>query len=488
MSAINQPPKATVANTFRPRRQALLVIAGLLALLTAVFVFPLLAVVLFGIALGLVFFALPHQALWLTILLIPLTAGMRRFGIMRPDEILLAACFALVTLVALKRGRLLRLDRRIDPWFLLFLLFASLLPLTVYIVREGTISSAIVPYLAPWQHYLLFRAVSWMARDERHVQRYLQALVLAGVALALVSLLQAIGFGPVQRLLEAYFPSAHLELINLVGYSRTTSLLGNWHGVGVYYAFTLLTIATAWIFSKRLFPMLLTIGFVLLLALGLVSTNSFTSVGVLAIGLLVLAVASGRLTSTRLWIGLGAMIVGLGIVGVIFREWIQEQIAFQFSSFAYGYGYVERSIPFLPRTVANRLISWNEQFGPVIAETWFLGYGPQLPDVGAQSDDSQYIYMLLKGGILYVLAFLALIGALLRATWVRYRRAAPRSWARITHLLGFTLLMALQPAFVLQAYFTYAGVADYLWVVLGLSSGIALAQTSTLHSSADTIS
>lgn len=437
---------------------------------------PVLGLLLIGLAGAGMMAFFPQQTLWLLVLLVPLLSGMRRFGPLRPNELLLIGCALLIGLAIAQRGRLLTLDRRLDPPIWLFLLFASVLPLIVYVARGNPLSTAIAPYLAPWQYYLIFRLTSGLVRSEVWARRLLQALLLAGAVLTVVGLLQALRVGPVVQLLQSYFPSGHLDLIARVGYRRTTSLLGNWHGAGVYYAFGLIAMAAAWAMGLRLFPRPLGSGLGLLLAAGLLSTNSFTAVGVALLGLLTVVVASRRVSARQLLGGGAVLLLGAALAGLAFGDWVQEQIAFQFSDFAYGYGTVERANPFLPRTVANRLISWEEQFGPVIRETWLLGYGPTLPNVGAQSDDSQYIYMLLKGGVGYVLAFFVLILALARAFWARMRRAAPGSWAQTIHLIGLALVIALTPAFFLQAYLTYSGVAEFLWIVAGVSSGLALAQ------------
>jgi len=448
---------------------AALLVGGLVA------VAPLAGVLVAALAVAGLLLFLPDYALWFLVLLTPLTSGVRRIGPLRPNELLLLGCAAVIAVALVRRGRL-SIDRRLDPAILFFLCFASVVPLAAYIARGGPISTAIAPYIAPWQYYIMFRLTAGLVRSDRWARRLLQALLLAGAVLAVVSVLQALRVGPVPRLLATYTPSAHLDLIERIGYRRTTSLLGNWHGAGVYYAFCLTTLAAGWALGRRLFPPLVALGLAGLLALALLSTNSFTAAAVAAGGVAVVAFCSGRLRSRRLWAGLAALGAVAAVAGFVLRDYIGEQIAFQFSDFAYGYGYVERAIPFLPRTVANRMLSWYDQFGPVIRANWLFGYGPELPDVGAQSDDSQYIYALLKGGVLYLVAFLLLMVALLRCTWRRFRQAAPGSWDELVHLLGFTLLLVMQPAFFLQAYLTYSGVAEFLWVVIALGSGLALAR------------
>jgi len=302
----------------------------------------------------------------------------------------------------------------------------------------------------------------------------LQSLVLSGVILAVISLLQAANVEAIRHLLHTYYPSPHLDLIQRVGYRRTTSLLGNWHGAGVYYAFSLLSLAVAWSQGRRLFPLGVQVSIIALLTLALITTNSFTAIGVLLFGLLITMYEIGALKSRSVWKAILLIITMLGLSTLVFSSWFLKQVAFQFSDYAYGYGHVAHPGSWLPRTVVNRLISWQGQLWSVIRETWLLGYGPSLPNVGVQSDDSQFVYMVLKGGILYVFAFWVLVITILHTSHSRFRRAPVGTWSRPVTLLAFVLVAAILPACFLQAYMNYSGVAEYLWIVVGLISGVGL--------------
>lgn len=449
----------------------LVFIAILLALVSALspIAGTLLAVVLVLIALSFV----PAQSFWLLVFLIPLTSGLRRGGAipLRANEVLLIAFACAIGLALWRKRRLLTFDKSLEYAILLFLFFASIAPLIMHHIRGRPISVEIMPYVAPWQYYILYKLGANLRLSEKWMRRLLQALILAGVVLAVVSLLQAANVKAIWHLLQTYYPSTHLDMIQRVGYKRTTSLLGNWHGAGVYYSFNLLSMVVAWSQGKRLFSFEVQLGFIVLLALALVTTNSFTAIGVLAFGLLITLYKTGGLKSRRVWITVSLIILMLGVSALIFSSWLLKQISLQFGDYVYGYGYIPHPGSWLPRTLVNRLISWQEKLWPVIRETWLLGYGPTLPDVGVQSDDSQFIYMLLKGGIFYVLAFWVLVIAILRASHRRFKQAPASSWSRVVALLSFVLMAVLLPACLLQAYMNYSGVAEHLWVVIGLMSG-----------------
>ena len=428
------------------------------------------------LAAGLLLIALssaPARSLWLLIFLTPLTSGSPRRGAIpvRANEVLLIAFAVAIGLALWRRRRLLAIDKSLEYAILLFLIFASVVPLVVYFVRDQPISAEIMPYVAPWQYYILYKLVASLRLSEKWMRRLLQALILAGVVMAVISLLQAANVGAIWHVLRTYYPSAHLDLIQRIGYQRTTSLLGNWHGAGVYYAFNLLSMVVAWSQSKRLFPLGVQLGVVTLLILALVTTNSFTSIAVLAFGLFITIHKTGVLKSRRVWIAILLVILLLGVSALVFSPWLLEQASFQFGNYGYGYGYMARPESWLPRTVVNRLIDWQEKLWPVIRQTWLFGYGPTLPDVGVKSDDSQFIYMLLKGGIFYVLAFWVLVMGILRVSQRRFKQAPAGTWSRAVALLSFVLMTALLPACLLQAYMNYSGVAEHLWVAVGLMSG-----------------
>lgn len=416
--------------------------------------------------------ATARPAIWALVLVIPLISG-GQLGAFRPNEPLLLAAFLMIApLLLIRPGAIF--DRALEAPIALFLIVGSLLPTAVYIARGNALSTDIAPYVAPWQYYLLYRLITGTVTSGNHVPNVLRCLVGAGSILAVVSLLQWLELPAVVSFLETATPSQHLELIREVGYARTTSLLGNWHGAGVYYAFCLLTLGTSWLLRKQLFDPVTTAGLAILLLAALLTTNSFTAFAVTGLGLLIASVLSGRLWSGRLIVAgaAGGVALGFGVL-VLWSELVQ-QFAFQFGSSAYGYGIVARSISFLPRTVGNRILMWQTEFGPTISETWPLGYGPSMAEFQAASDDSQYIYMLLKGGVPYVLGFLVLMGTLAWISWRRFRSAEDRSWPQVVFLLALTLILVMQPAFFLQAYLTYSGVSEYLWVVIGLGSGISL--------------
>jgi len=429
------------------------------------------------LAAGLLLIALssaPARSLWLLIFLTPLTSGLPRRGAIpvRANEVLLIAFAVAIGLALWRRRRLLAIDKSLEYAILLFLFFASVVPLVVHFVRDQPISAEIMPYVAPWQYYILYKLVANLRLSEKWMRRLLQASILAGVVLALVSLLQAANVEAVWHLLRTYYPSIHLDKIQGVGYQRTTSLLGNWHGAGVYYAFNLLSMVVAWSQGKRLFPLGMQLGFVVLLALALVTTNSFTAIAVLAFGLFITTYKVGWLKSRRVWVAISLIIPILGISALVFSSRLLKQASFQFGDYGYAYGYMAHPGSWLPRTVVNRFIDWQEKLWPVIRETWLWGYGPTLPDVGVQSDDSQFIYMLLKGGIFYVLAFWVLVMTILRVSQRRFEQAPAGTWSRTIALLSLVLMAVLLPACLLQAYMNYSGVAEHLWMVVGLMSGV----------------
>ena len=412
---------------------------------------------------GLIIVLRPLWILYGLVLLLPLISGVERgklLPMLRPNEPLLLIAMVMFILSPKKIKRNMEFTR-IGLVIVPYLLFGSVVPLLVYFLRGGAIDySNLMPFLAPWQYFMLYCLIVALGVTVSQARRCLQLLTLAGVIIALVAILQMMRVKVVTSVLTTYYYSGHLMRVEKWGYPRTTSLLANWHGTGVFLSFSALVLLTYHIAGSKLFRSWIAGLFLMLLIAGMITTTSITSLVVLGLGMIIILLVSKRIKAK--WLLLFVPLILL-IASFIFSDQISAQLEKQFAD--------PHSL--VPRSITYRIGNWRDEFAPIVKKYWLFGYGAKLPEdfVSVPSEDSQFVYMLLKGGILYVVAFLLFITLVIHRLWVFYRRATtPKAGALF--LTAATLFVVIVPACFLQAYMTYSGVAEYLWILLGLSIAV----------------
>lgn len=442
-----------------------LLIALVAGVLAAISPLGVVVVGLFAIVVvlnGLILIFRPNWIVYGTIFLIPLISGVERGRLLpglRPNEPLLLIIVGMFILSTkkVKKRKLTQVDLAIG----VYLFFGSILPLLTYLLRTSTIDLAnLMPLLAPWQYVLLYWLIVACDFTLAQARRCLQLLTLAGAIIAVIAILQMIEVEPVISFLRNYYYSGHLMRVEEWGYPRTTSLLANWHGTGVYLSFSALAVLAYHLSGSKLFPGWLSGLFVLLLITGMITTTSITSIVIFGLGTLLILLINKKAKARWLLLLIPLIIL---TASFLFRNQISAQLDKQFR----GRGSI------IPKSIIYRIDNWREEFLPIVREYWLFGYGAELPEtlVGVPSEDSQFIYMLLKGGVFYVMAFLVFIGVVIRRL-SHFYKSATLPLARDLFLTAITLFVVIVPACFLQAYMTYSGVAEYLWILLGLSISV----------------
>jgi len=134
----------------------------------------------------------------------------------------------------------------------------------------------------------------------------------------------------------------------------------------------------------------------------------------------------------------------------------------------------QASTGIIPRTLVSRYDIWTQQYFPALSGRWVAGFGPDIPaNVTWKYTDSVYVTMVLRGGLI----LLALYAALMIGFVAVARRAATTTAeARAAVAAVCVLVIALAPLQLIATYFTTSGLPEALWIMAGLASLLPFAQ------------
>jgi hypothetical protein len=173
-------------------------------------------------------------------------------------------------------------------------------------------------------------------------------------------------------------------------------------------------------------------------------------------GALLLGLWAGRL---RLL--LGGLAAAAVLATALFWPTLAGRFEFQFGDDTSGRN------PLVAESVAYRFKIWKRDYLPALAGRWLAGYGPEIPpEVAWKATESQYVALLLRGG----LPLLALYGALFWGLALRARELLhhPEVEQRVlARVLGATLVVLL-PMQLVYPYFTNSGLPQLLWLLPAL--------------------
>lgn len=414
------------------------------ALLLAVITLPIFA------------FLAARQPRILLALIIPaeiLVGGMERGAWVpgfRVGEVILGVSMAF--LVASPAWSLSRFRRHsLNGWILLLVIGALAIPLFVWRARGHVISGeAAQAYAWVARAAALYITVVPLELTEQQIVTVLLAAFWAVVASAFVAILQVLNFQPVLSLLLAYFKGPHLfERLSGLS-SRATGLAANWHSLGIQFVMALVVGWQLWV-SRLSRSRWLLVGMVVLV-LGLWTVRTLTS-AVILLGLVAVVLwrRARDLHIPRRALLVGVMMLWLALVAIVVAAASKTRGA----AFA----------TLVPATLYVRAYYWLFLYFPVIQQHLIFGYGPFMPVVNAQSDDSQIILFLLRGGLIGLVTWVAVMWRIV----VLGRRAMTQGG--VVALLGQVVVvftLGLCAASTMQSFFTYTGVVEFFWVVVGM--------------------
>ncbi|SCC55614.1 O-antigen ligase like membrane protein [Gordonia sp. v-85] len=285
--------------------------------------------------------------------------------------------------------------------------------------------------------------------------------VLIGCALmGLLGLLQALRVAPVLSMTAALTGSERILQPLDWKISRSIGLFNSWHAFASIMALALVLLVVGWargqsVFDHKFTQLFCAVGIVA----GLGSALTFDMVLVAAAASLI-AVGIRRSTRVAAW----ALLVAVAVtaftpLGDLFSRRLEEQQSATYQD------------SILPQTIAFRIEVWREDYLPLFLDNVLLGHGPiRSTDRVFAYVESQYISVLVAGGLLAFVGFIAMYASLMyQLRFGRSRRAgAPDSQFDASRRAAFVFAAVMVVAMLIHPYMRDAGSSQLLVVVAAL--------------------
>jgi hypothetical protein len=340
---------------------------------------------------------------------------------------------------------------------------ATLLFGTVDLVANGAGASFddVGTLLGPVQFLLIYRATLVVIRRDQDRLRCLYFLVGASALVAVIGILQQLNVGPFRSLAQ------NLTGLDVSGFSyqvlpRATGPFDHWQALGGYL-FMVILIGVALLAERpalrvrALLLGVLALDVTALLLSGTIAPMVFTLIGAAAIAVWGNRDRGWRRLRPVFMVGLAALVAIVVCLPVISQR----------ASLQYGNGPSSPGGSVVPASISYRYDIWSEQYIPAVREHWLTGYGPEIPpEIHWQYTESLYLTLLLRGGIVLLLAFIALmITAALRAKTAANARDPGGRAAGRALLVAVLALVALHGEI---PYFVNAGLPHVFWILVAV--------------------
>jgi hypothetical protein len=307
--------------------------------------------------------------------------------------------------------------------------------------------------LGPFQYLLLLRAVRVGVAGERTWRTVIAILILAAVPVSVLALLQGFGVGWARSL------SVTLTGVNPGHLGRATGPFTNWQVLAGYLlAIGLLNAAVLAFGARRILPPRIAALVLVVIAAALARTLTIGAFAGWAVGAAALAVWAGRVRLSAGRIA-GAAVAAVVALALVLAARFQEQ-------FHAAVGQASSGI--IPRTLVNRYDIWTQQYFPALSGRWVTGFGPDIPgDVTWKYTDSVYVTMVLRGGLILLALYAALMVGI-----VAVARGVPTTTAEARAAVAAVcvLVIVLVPLQLIATYFTTSGLPEALWIMAALAS------------------
>ena len=187
----------------------------------------------------------------------------------------------------------------------------------------------------------------------------------------------------------------------------------------------------------------------------ILASGSFAGIGGLAAGIVMVKFFDRRGMKALLNLG-----IGLVIAALILSPVILQRLQYQF-----GTGSATDSA--VPQTFAYRLTVWQNIYIPALLNSNPLfGLVPTMENLSWQWAESQYIFLLMRSGLVSLFAHLAWVGIMCAWLWRRMRTTTGQT--KIIANVTFCCLIILSVMGITNEVFTLSGAIDYIWIFLGL--------------------
>ncbi len=410
-----------------------------------------------AVGVGLVVLYRPAYGAYGLVALVPVLSGIQR-GLPIPgfrlSEVMVVGIAGIILVSATRSPRWGVFD-----WMALSYVAATALLVWINVVRHGDALTAdnFGTLMGPLQYLLLYRAILTALPGADQRARAMRLLLFISLPVSLLTLLQQFDVGGVRSLIVTLTGTdIYQSTVNEV--PRATGPFPHWHNLAGYMllvvllGLSLLVEPGQRVMRRR--TLLLTLAFALA---ALVQTASFAPLLGAFVGASLIGLMSGQGRRMLVWLCV-AVVIGGGVFGPLIKDRVVQQEAHT--------NYTEDQ-SFLPQTIEFRYRLWKTAYIPVIERNFVAGYGPNLPP-GLYFDfaESLYVTLLLRGGILLLLTYLAVMGALaLRARSAAHSVETERRVIGRAVLVLVPLLMLID---IIETYFLDSGPAPLLWVLVGL--------------------
>jgi competence ComEA-like helix-hairpin-helix protein len=310
----------------------------------------------------------------------------------------------------------------------------------------------------PLQFFLLYRAALTVLTSAARRRTAVRLILFASVPVSGLALLQQAHVAGVPQLLADVTGST--AYIENTGVPRATGPFPFWHELGSYlFVIVLIGVSLLVADARRTMHPKVLLGIVVLAAVAVINTASFTPIAGMVAGTFALVYMERR--SRRL---VGSLAVAVGVLAILFAPLLDGRYKEQFAT------QPPKSIPYLPQNFSFRIEVWRRDYLPLIDQHLTTGYGPGVaPEIQFVYTESVYVTLLLRGGLPLLLVYGGLmlaIGASARS--LRYQDdSEQQAVARVLYVL-LLLIVFMQ---LVTNYFVNVGFPHLFWLLAALLYG-----------------
>lgn len=457
----------SIASRIDDIRPALIVGIVLIVILAGLTGFNSLLGIMSALVLFLLVLVVPRPVLIVygLALIMPLTDGLARGAvvpILRLGQALLVLAFILFLLARpgpLGKSRL----TAIDLAFVLFFLSEAVFPvLALYSRGEHLDLNSPGPYgtgtplqtlLGPLQYYLVYRIAVATITSEKQIVIALKLSFVASIAVSVIGILEKF-VAPVDTLIQTYYPRIVWPNAGPLYPVRITSTMEAYTALASYLTATLIVALACSTVRKglKISPLLLATT-LLLDSMALLLTGTFAGYFGLTVGAAVVFMLFWRLPK---WIIIA--LAGIALSALIFQSFFSARLAYWLGGTDQG----------LFPTFNYRIMLWKEIFLPAISQHLLFGAGPAPAALNAwPTEETQYLGLLLRGGLPYFFSYFLLMGVAMATCWRRIKNKS-NELVRTVAIATLAILVAINVMNVSSLYFTYPGITQTLFMLLAI--------------------
>lgn len=399
-------------------------------------------------------------------LILPLVGGLARGAViplLRVGQALLVLGFILFLLSKPSIQGKSRLTA-IDLAFALFVLSEAVFPLLALYYGGGHLilnqvdtlgDTPLQTLLGPIQYYLLYRIVVATVTSENQIIMIVKLSFVTSIIVSVIGILERF-VSPVEKFIQAYYPTyvqgPDVSLNDL----RITSTLGHFSGLAAYLVFTIiLALACYTIGEKMKISSQLLAATTVFDSIALILTGTFSAWIGLAIGVVAVFILIRRLPKLFILI-----LLGIALAALIFQTFLSTRLNAEL-----GAGNAQG---LLPQSFAFRVQLWQNLFLPAVGKYLVFGAGPAPAVLNYWStEESQYLFLLLRGGLVYFFSYILLTGVAITMCWQQIKSKS-RNASYPVALSLLVIFIVLNVMNVSGEYFTYVGGTQTLWTLLAV--------------------